>query len=132
MATEVFTTEVVSLLDGTEVELRPLPVAKLRRFMRIWSDHLEDVSKKIAESERESEDNTPVKPFTQSDLTDAQYDTFTKLCALGLEGQLKDGKTEKQFLAYLEDILDEATIARILFVTGGLKLNNDPNPTTPV
>lgn len=126
MATEVFTTEEIRLLDGTEVELRPLPIAKLRKFMRMWSDHLKNVSDKMKDAEAED--------FSEADLTDQQFDVFIKMCILGLEPQLKGDRTDKQFREYLEnEALDEHTIQKILEVTGGLKLNNDlsPNQTPP-
>lgn len=130
MATEVYTTEIIRLLDETEVELRPLPIAKLRKFMRMWSEHINNVTQKIAENtDKEQAD----RDFTEADLTDAQFDTFIKMCALGLASQLKkDDQTDKKFLEYLEDVLDEKTIYRILDLTGGLKLGESaPNPMTP-
>lgn len=128
MATEVYTTEVVRLLDETEVELRPLPISKLRKFTRMWTEHISEISKKLEEA-RDADDTSL---FTEADLTDAQYDVFVKLCAFGLESQLKGDKTDKQFLAYLEDVLDEKTIYRILFKTGGLTLGDEgPNLQNP-
>lgn len=127
MATEVYTTETIRLSDEEEVVLRPLPISKLRKFMRLWSEHISKVTEKF----KENEDAGTVS-YSEADLTDAQYDVFIKMCALGLESQLKGEKTEKQFLAYLEDTLDEPTIYKILEATGGLKLgNNDPNLQTP-
>lgn len=124
MATEVFTTEDIVLLDGEEVELRPLPIAKLRKFMRLWSDHMKNVSGKLTEASNDESE----APFTEADLTDAQFTTFIKMCALGLETQLKGEKSDKQFLTHLEDVLDEQTIYKILEVTGGLKFGGDsPN-----
>jgi hypothetical protein len=125
VATEVYTTEIIRLLDETEVELRPLPIAKLRKFMRMWSEHIAVVSKKLTD---EAEKDEAERDFNEADLTDAQFDIFIKMCALGLESQLKGEKTEKQFFSYLEDVLDEKTIYRILDLTGGLKLgDNNPN-----
>lgn len=131
MATEVYTTETIRLLDETEVELRPLPISKLRKFTRIWAEHIKGVRAKL-QAAVDSDDENAAEEFGEADLTDEQYDVFIKLCAFGLEGQLKDGKTDKQFAAYLEDVLDEATIYRILNVTGGLKLGDeDPNSQNP-
>lgn len=131
MATEVYTTEVIRLLDETEVELRPLPIARLRKFMRLWSAHIAEVGKRLADRE-ETDDSTA--EFTEADLTDAQFDVFIKMCALGLESQLKGDKTDKQFMSYLEDVLDEQTIYKILELTGGLNLKGsaDPNLQAPV
>lgn len=129
MATEVYTTETIRLLDEEEVEVRPLPISKLRKFMHLWNAHIKDVQEKLKQAV-DTDDEAP--DFNESEITDAQYDTFIKLCALGLESQLKGDKTEKQFLAYLEDVLDEKTIYRILDLTGGLKLGDaDPNHQNP-
>lgn len=122
MATEVFTTETITLLNGEEVELRPLAIAKLRKFMRLWSDHIESMSTALA---KDAEDETRI---TEAELTDKQFDVFIKMCAFGLETQLKEEKTEKQFIAYLEDTLDEQTIYKIIDVTGGLKLGPQADP----
>jgi hypothetical protein len=130
MATEVYTTEIIRLLDETEVELRPLPIAKLRKFMRMWSEHIGVITKKIGENTDKEMDE---RDFTEADLTDAQFDVFIKMCALALESQLKkDDETASKFEGRLEDVLDEKTIYRILDVTGGLKLGDQaPNLQTP-
>lgn len=128
MATEVFTTEEITLLDGTEVELRPLPIIKLRKFMRLWSDHMAYVRKTLNASL--SEDGE--EEVNDGDLTDKQFDVFIDMAALGLEEDLKGEKTTKQFREYLEGVLDEKTIYFVLNATGGLKLGEDPNPQTPV
>lgn len=135
MASEVYTVEEVSLQDGTTADIRPLPIAKMRKFMRVWSDHMANISAKIAENtkfvqDHDDDETEAVLPNSDADLTDAQYDTYIKLCVFGLAGQLQDAKTDKQFRDYLEDNLDEPTIYKILDVTGGLKLGqaaNDPN-----
>ena len=126
MATEVYTTEEITLLDGTDVELRPLPIAKLRKFMRVWSTHASEMAKKLAEQAESDNPN-----LNEADVTDAQFDTYIKLCAMGLEKDLKGDKSEKEFLAWLEDTLDEQTIYKILDVTGGLRLGTDPNLQNP-
>ena len=131
MATEVYTVEDIRLLDETEVELRPLPIVKLRKFMRLWSQHIKTVQERLVKAEENNEDG--MKVLSDDDITDAQFDVFVKMCALGLESQLKGDKTDKQFLAYLEEVLDEQTIYRILDKTGGLKIGGDetPNLLTP-
>lgn len=122
MATEVYTTEEIVLLDGSEVEIRPLPIAKLRKFSRIWSEHISEMSKKFVEREDEDSD------LTDADLTDAQFDAFIKMCALGLEQELKGTMTDKQFREHLENVLDESTIYKILKVTGNLSFGEDDTP----
>jgi hypothetical protein len=124
LASEVFETEVVRLLDGEEVELRPLAIAKLRKFTRTWSAHIRTMTE-IAEKGRDDEG------FDEDKLADMQYDCFIKLSSYGLEDQLKGERTDKQFLAHLEEVLDEHTIYKVLEVTGGLKLGDNPNQQSP-
>jgi hypothetical protein len=133
MASEVFSREDITLQDGQTVELRPLVIGKLRKFMKIWNEHVTSVAKILAER---ADDENPDFNAAEAEQTisDLQYDTFIKLCKFGLE-ELKGEKTEKQFTEYLEDVLDEPTIYKIIEATGGLKLGaNDPNlqpGTTP-
>lgn len=116
MATEVFTREDITLQDGTTVELRPLVIGKLRKFMKDWNEHVTTVTKIVTEnSEKEEPENV------EDQISGLQYDTFIKLCKYGL-ADLKADKTEKQFTEYLEDTLDEPTIYKIIEITGGLKL----------
>jgi arsenate reductase-like glutaredoxin family protein len=133
MASEVFSTEIITLLDGTEVELRPLPIAKLRKFMRMWSEHVNAISEKLAAN---VEKDPSERDFTEADMSDAQFDIFVKMCSFGLEDQLKTKEmTDKKFLEHLENVLDQDSIYRILDATGGLKIGgggDDPNPTTPL
>ena len=120
MATEIFTTEVVKLLDGTEVELRPLSLSRLRKFVKIWTDYMNVGSEKFKKAE--SEDNIEGL-LNDYDMKTLEYDSFVKMCALGLETQLKTAEmTEKKFIEYLEDVLDENTIYKMLEVFGNLKL----------
>ncbi len=133
MATEVYTSQIITLQDGEEVELRPLVVSKLRKFMRVWADHLDTMTQKVNEQADESDEN--YVPFTNLDLQDAQLVAFIKMCSFGLEDQLKGERTERQFLDYLENTLDEPTIMKILEVTGNFKTDGTngeaPNPTAP-
>jgi hypothetical protein len=100
----------------------------------MWSDHIKSISEKIAENVKaskaaEDDDQETVEvPYSEADITDEQFDTYIKLCTLGLEDELRGDKTIKQFTEYLENNLDEPTIQRILEVCGGLKLSDaDPN-----
>lgn len=117
MATEVYTTEEIKLLDGTEVVLKPLAIRPLRKFMRIWNEFLVT----IRDNGQKPED----EQLSESEVSDLQFDTFTDMCMLCLSVLRKD-RDEDEFRAYIEDTLDEQTIYRVLDKCGGLKLN-DPN-----
>lgn len=127
MATEVYTTETLRLLDETEVEIRPLPIVKLRKFHKLWSGHMKSVQSALKAAEANEEEDS----FDDDALADEQWTVFIQMCALGLESQLKGEKTDRQFLTYLEEVLDQDTIYRILKVTGNLELGNQrPTGTT--
>lgn len=119
MASEVYTTEEVTLHDGTDVEIRPLVISKLRQFQRIWSEHMKNMVQEFAKDEENRK--------SEADMTDEQYDVFIKLCVLCLEEELKGDKTQKAFSAYLENNLEEPTIYKILNVCGGLSLGEQGN-----
>lgn len=113
MAKPVYNTEAISLQDGTDVTLRPLPIGPLRKFMKAWRE------------------------FENLTNEDEAYDIYINCCGIALS-RVEDikNKFEKPLSAddtlsedyreYLEDVLDMDTIFKILDVCGGLKLN-DPN-----
>ena len=47
MSTEAFQREVFTLLDGEEVEIRSLSIAKMKKFMALWNGHLDELNKFI-------------------------------------------------------------------------------------
>lgn len=112
MATTVYTQEVIELQDGVSVTLRPLPIGRLRRFMKAYEDFV----------------------GLEND-SDAGFDIFVNLSGIALENEFK-GKFEKtadvdkiisdEYREYLEEVLDMDTIYKIIEVAGGMKLN-DPN-----
>ena len=66
MATQVYNTEEIALQDGREVELRPLVIARLRRFMEAWN--------KMGEAE-----------------TDADgMDVYINCCGIALENNFRE------------------------------------------
>jgi hypothetical protein len=142
MASKAFNEETIELLDGTEVELRPLPIGKMRKVMAIWLDHTSNVSKQYRDArvasnpDGEDSEDTVFDPdiyaALEAKLQGQQYDTLIKLSKFGLESQLKGEKTDKQFTDYLEDTLDDKTIQRVLLVTASLRIGEDsPNLPTP-
>lgn len=100
MATKVNKSEKVTLQDGTVVEIRPLNIKNLRKFM--------DVTKRFAETKTEEEGMTLLVEAAQ--------------IALLAHDEEKFADTE-----YLEDVLDMSTIATIMSVAGGVDINADPN-----
>lgn len=115
MATRVYTTEDITLQDDTEVTLKPLAIARLRRFMAAWR-----------EFENVEEDGDG-------------FDVFVNCSGIALEENFKDkyddllptAEQKKKGLhlnpaykTYLEGVLDLDSIYKVLDVCGGIKLND--------
>jgi len=101
LATQVFKTEAFTLQDESEVEVKPLTINRLRKFMAVITkmNDIED----------------------EADAVDVLFDAAVIAIAKNRPDLAED--REK-----LEDILDMPTLHKILEVAGGVKLN-DPNPT---
>lgn len=100
MATRVNNSEKVTLQDGTVVEVRPLNIKNLRKFM--------EVTKKFEKVKDEDEGLTLMIEACQIALVAADEDKFSDV-------------------DYLEEVLDMNTIAKIMNVSGGVDINADPN-----
>lgn len=149
MATEAYHTESIRLLNGEEVDVRPLPIFKVRKFMATWRDFVNWQSEKFAELESlqeailldvEGAEEAQKKAASLArkksakitdEFADKQLSVFVELAAYGLHDLLvKNGlqeedaiKPSQAALDYLEKALDEQTIQRILKVLG-LELGN--------
>lgn len=114
MAKEAYNKVELRLQDGTEVELKPLNIGRLKRFMKAWGE-FKDLN-------------------LESDETGA-FDIYINCAGIALEPNLAtrfDTKGEgdevlnAKYKEYLEDTLDMDSIFTIIEVCGGIKLN-DPN-----
>lgn len=114
MADTVYNEEVVALYDGTEVLLRPLPIAPLRRFMDAW---------KGLDELKEDEDATVVFINCCGIALGPNFkDKFENLYAT--EVQKKKGEwLSAEYKEYLEETLDMDTIYKILDVAAGIKID---------
>lgn len=90
--------------------MRPLAIARLRRFMKAWEE-FKDI---------------------KGDDEDVSLRIFVTCAGIAIEQSFsekfdktsdKDGLTE-EYYNYLEDCLDMDTIYKILEICGGLKLND--------
>jgi hypothetical protein len=117
MAKQVFKIVELSLQDEKAVTIRPLPIARLKRFFEAWSK------------------------FQEIEDDDDAFGIYINCCGISLEdnfkGQFdslranKEDAEKGEFLSeeykeYLEGVLDLPTIYEILDVCGDIKLN-DPN-----
>lgn len=134
MATTVYTTEEYKLGDGTEVELKPLNIKRLRKFQKLWNAYLRTASSMAeeikAEEERAAKESAEtgelVKPkeiYTDDDFTDMQMDYFTQMLEVCL-AEYRGGKEDDSYRNWIEDCVDEQTMYKIFEVCGNLKLND--------
>lgn len=149
MADRVYTQEEIQLGDyGDEftVTIRPNPIARQRKFMDRWEKNLEEINKKQKAYEKAVEDAKAAGKDEES-IDQSKYDTdpfdgYIELVAICLEKQLADRvkdddgiqqslyddkrKITPAYREFLEEVLDQESIFRIIEICGGIKLN-DPN-----
>ena len=101
MATSVYETVEIELMDGTKIKMRPLKISLLRDFMKEFQ--------KIGE-EGIVEDNIK------------SMDLLVTCATIAMKQFDEELATKEK----LEDILDLPTVYKIIEVAAGIKLN-DPN-----
>ena len=99
MATTVYDVEQIELQNGDKVNLKPLSIKELRKFMEVMN-------------------NT-----AKADTEDKALDVLIDACAIALERQLPELVKDRDALEYA---LDVPTINRIIKICGGIDLE-DPN-----
>lgn len=125
MATEAYTSKELTLVSGKVLNLVPLSIKNLRKFMRIWSEHIDYM--------RSIRDMEPEKRPTEAELTDKQFDVYIELAVLGLEKVVKEHEDITDLREFIDDEIDEKSMYVILDITGGLKLDaDDPNQSPGV
>lgn len=115
MATSVYTTEDITLQDGTDVTLKPMPIARLRRFMQAWEG--------IDKIENDIQGYPVLINCAGIALEDNFTDKFENLKSSAAD-QKKGVFLSKEYLEYLENTLDLPTIYKVMDVCGGIKLND--------
>lgn len=99
MATKIYDEVEIQLQNGNKVLLRPLPIKKLRGFMK------------------------EIQKLDTIKDEDEAIDIFVDACAIALSKDLPDLVADRDAL---EDALDVPTIWKIVEVCGGVKMG-DPN-----
>ena len=101
MATKVYDEIEIELSSGETINVRPLPIKTLRKFMEV------------------------IKKLDSEDVTDESQamDVFIEACMVCME-KIKPELSKDRDL--FEESLEVPTMMKILEVAGGLKLN-DPN-----
>jgi len=101
MATQVYETVEIELMDGTKISLRPLKISLLREFMKEFQ--------KIGD-EKIAEDNIK------------SMDLLLDCSVIAMKQYNEELATKEK----LEDIIDLPTVYKIIEIAAGIKLN-DPN-----
>lgn len=115
MATKVYNQEEISLQDGTDVVLKPLPIGRLRRFMEAWA--------KFAEVENDDQGFDVFINCSGIALEDNYRGKFDSLKATAEQKEAGE-YLSPEYKEYLEDTLELESIYKILDVCGGIKLND--------
>lgn len=109
MATKVYTEEEIELQDGTTVQVKPLTIKRLRKFMKLISslNKIEDIDSPEGEDEA--------------------MDIMFEASVLALEQNNPEVAADKD---KLEDALDMPTMWKLLEIAGGVSMGNAGSPVT--
>ena len=113
MATKVYKEEELTLQDGTEITVRPLPIGRLRRFMAAWEKM----------GEVKSEDDGYVVLANCAGIA-IEHEFKGKFDSLKAPASEEGEFLSAEYKEYCEEVLDLDTIYRVMEVAGGLKLND--------
>lgn len=105
MATKMYDTVELELQDGSTVEVKPLPIKRLRRFMSVMQEL--------------------TKVPTEDDPGREQLDIFLDCAAIVLEKKYPHVAHDRDAL---EDLMDVPTMIKMLEVAGGISLSGDADP----
>lgn len=103
MATQVYETTDLTLIDGTVIQMRPLKISLLRKFM-----------KEFAALEKVGADN------------DKSMDVLIKCVQIAMQQYSPELADDK---AALEDILDLPAVYKIVEAASGIKFDDEGNMT---
>ena len=104
MATEIYTADVITLIDGTEIEIGPLKIKYMREFMRLFE------GVKSSSDDMEAIDNLV-------------------LCTVAM---MKQFYPSIKNIEDLEDSMDLPTVYKILDVAAGIKIKDDAEENNEV
>lgn len=100
MANTINNKETITLQDGTKVEIKPLTIKNLRKFMDV------------------------IEGFDKIKDEKAGLDLMIDAVQIALVAANPEKFKDKE---YLEDVLDMPTISKIMEIAGGVDINADPN-----
>lgn len=125
--------------DEFEITVRPNTIKRQRRAMAVFDASLEEVTKlnKKADAERERlKKEGKERDFDEMKYQVDRYDAYLEMSGISLEKALAphfdkpmyDAKRRftPEYLEFLEEVLDQETMNKVIEVCVGIKLN-DPN-----
>jgi hypothetical protein len=101
MATQVYETQSLALMDGTEISMRPLKISLLREFMKKF-----DTVAEVADSNEKS------------------MDILVECAQIAMKQYYPDLANDKE---KFEDVVDLKMIYKIIEVASGIKLDAEGN-----
>lgn len=113
MANTVYDSKTIRLQDETDVTLVPLPLGRLKRLMDAWEEGFAGLGKDAREVD--------------------VFPIYLTCCGIALEKEVKskfektsekDGTLTEEYVAWLEDTLDQDTVFEILERCGNLRLRD--------
>lgn len=132
MAKHVSNRETITFGDDRQVEVRPISIAKMRKFAKVMGE-FSALQKRQEELEKAGEE--------VDELSDESFDILVdacNLCLVGIKGceDIAIDPTDKKITdeakaearTKLEEVLDIPTVWKVLEVSGGVKQN--PNLVT--
>ena len=102
MATEVYETSTITLMDGTEIKMRPLKISLLREFMKAFG-RLPEVA----------EDN------------DASMELLLECVQIAMKQYAPSWASDRELL---EDNIDLPSVYKVLEAASGIKFDGEGNP----
>ena len=129
MSNQVTKKEEVELFDGKVVEVRSLPIKRLRKFWKVWGEGFARIAENSDKENVDSEDDgmTVYVDVVGVCLSHNFVDEYENLWATPVAAK-KGAVLSKEYQEYLEENLDMPVIYEVIRVAADLDLE-DPKLT---
>ena len=135
MANRPYTQEEITLEDYDSGEeytfvLRPLPLARLRKFMAAWTNGYTDMDKADKDSRAGGGEGLSV-----DEVNAKTFDIYVQCVAIAIEPQVKklgkieklynaQGAVSKEYTEFIENLFDDSSVKQVLKVCGNIDLTD--------
>lgn len=135
MANRPYTQEEITLEDYDSGEeytfiLRPLPLARLRKFMAAWTNGYT----KMDEDDKKARENGG-EGLTVEDVNARTFDIYVQCVAIAIEPQVKNlgkieklynaqGTVSKEYTEFIENLFDDSSVKQVLKICGNIDLTD--------